>query len=194
MRSSDKVFRPLRPIGAHLAHYRVRSVVAPVRQRSGDCDRDIVKLLEEESIVRKNKTVRITFRITDEEAIDLTTMMSLEGFRSRSKFIRKSLFGRKIQRRKLISSETNICKQIEILRADIKKIGVNYNQVVKAVNTAVKLKGMNGQPVVSTRSMEYKLGGMKTLMEGILAKVCEIKEEITEGNTEEQEEDPEPAL
>ena len=37
--------------------------------------------------MRKNKTVRITFRITDEEAIDLTTMMSLEGFRSRSKFI-----------------------------------------------------------------------------------------------------------
>ena len=193
MRSSDKVFRPLRPTGAHLAHYRIRSVVAPVRQRSGDCDRDIVKLLEEESIVRKNKTVRITFRITDEEAIDLTTMMSLEGFRSRSKFIRKRLFGRKIQRRKLISSEANICKQIEILRADIKKIGVNYNQVVKAVNTAVKLKGMNGQPVVSTRSMEYKLGGMKTLMEGILAKVCEIKEEITEGNTEDQEEEPEPA-
>ena len=120
-------------------------------------------------------------------------MMSLEGFRSRSKFIRKHLFGRKVQRRKLISSEANICKQIEILRADIKKIGVNYNQVVKAVNTAVKLKGMNGRTVVSTRSMEYKLGGMKTLMEGILAKVCEIKEEITEGNTEEQEEDPEPA-
>ena len=183
MRSSDKVFRSLRPAGAHLAHYRVRSEVAPVRQRSGGCDRDrdrdIVKLLEEESIVRKNKTVRITFRITDEEAIDLATMMSLEGFRSRSKFIRKRLFGRKIQRRKLVSSDANICKQIEILRADIKKIGVNYNQVVKAVNTAVKLKGSNGRPVVSTRSMEYKLSGMKTLMEGILAKVCEIKEELS---------------
>lgn len=179
MRSSDKVFRPLRPAGAHLAHYRVRSEVAPVIQRSGGCDRDIVKLLEEESIVRKNKTVRITFRITDEEAIDLATMMSLEGFSSRSKFIRKRLFGRKIQRRKLVSSDANICKQIEILRADIKKIGVNYNQVVKAVNTAVKLKGSNGRPVVSTRSMEYKLSGMKTLMEGILAKVCEIKEELS---------------
>ena len=181
MRSSDKVFRPLRPAGAHLDHYRVRTEVAPVRQRSGGCDRDIdiVKLLEEESIVRKNKTVRITFRITDEEAISLDTMMSLEGFRSRSKFIRKRLFGRKIQRRKLISSEANICKQIEILRADIKKIGVNYNQVVKAVNTAVKLRGRDGRPVVSTRSMEYKLSGMKTLMEGILAKVCEIKEELS---------------
>ena len=134
--------------------------------------------------MRKNKTVRITFRITDEEAIDLTTMMSLEGFRSRSKFIRKCLFGRKIQRRKLISSDANICKQIEILRADIKKIGVNYNQVVKAVNTAVKLKGRNGQPVVSTRSMEYKLSGMKTLMEGILAKVCEIKDELTADNNQ----------
>ena len=78
-----------------------------------------------------------------------------------------------------VSSDANICKQIEILRADIKKIGVNYNQVVKAVNTAVKLKGRNGQPVVSTRSMEYKLSGMKTLMEGILAKVCEIKEELS---------------
>ena len=69
--------------------------------------------------MRKNKTVRITFRITDEEAIDLATMMSLEGFISRSKFIRKRVFGRKIQRRKLVSSDANICKQIEILRADV---------------------------------------------------------------------------
>ena len=154
----------------------------------------MVKLLEEESIVRKNKTVRITFRITDEEAINLDTLMSLEGFRSRSKFIRKRLFGRKIQRRKLISSEANICKQIEILRADIKKIGVNYNQVVKAVNTAVKLKGRDGRPVVSTRSMEYKLSGMKTLMEGILAKVCEIKEELTADSNDQEDEDPEPTF
>lgn len=142
--------------------------------------------------MRKNKTVRITFRITDEEAINLDTLMSLEGFRSRSQFIRKRLFGRKVQRRKLVSSEANICKQIEILRADIKKIGVNYNQVVKAVNTAIKLKGRDGRPVVSTRSMEYKLSGMKTLMEGILAKVCEIKEELTAGSNDQEDEDPEP--
>ena len=144
--------------------------------------------------MRKNKTVRITFRITNEEAINLDTLMSLEGFRSRSKFIRKRLFGRKIQRRKLISSEANICKQIEILRADIKKIGVNYNQVVKAVNTVVKLKGRDGRPVVSTRSMEYKLSGMKTLMEGILAKVCEIKEELTADSNDQEDEDPEPTF
>lgn len=144
--------------------------------------------------MRKNKAVRITFRITDEEAINLDTLMSLEGFRSRSKFIRKRLFGRKIQRRKLISSEANICKQIEIIRADIKKIGVNYNQVVKAVNTAVKLKGRDGRPVVSTRSMEYKLSGMKTLMEGILAKVCEIKEELTADSNDQKDDDPEPTF
>ena len=47
---------------------------------------------------------------------------------------------------------------------------------------------------MSTRSMEYKLSGMKTLMEGILAKVCEIKEELTADSNDQEDEDREPTF
>lgn len=120
-------------------------------------------------IVEKNKTHRITFRLTDKEVVDLETAMALENFRSKSKYIRRQLFSKQVRRRNLKPTDENLPREVAMLGAGVKKIGVNYNQVVKAVNTAAKLKKRDGSPAVSPRHLEHQLGELHGQMDEIIS-------------------------
>lgn len=130
--------------------------------------------------MKENKTVKISFRITEEEAAKLDAVMALEGFRVRSRYIRTVLLRGRVRRRQLNRTDANITKQIEILRQEIKRIGVNYNQVVRAVNTLAQLRDKRGNAVVSAHTIDGNLTDLKNMMISVLDKVDAISTEVSD--------------
>lgn len=124
------------------------------------------------------RTVHITFRITEEDSIKLKALMSMMGYRNRSTFLREQVLNKRVQRRNLRRTEANLSRQVEQLRIEIKRIGVNYNQVVKAVNTLSKLRDKHGNAAVSAASIDGKLTDMKMMMEALLERVKFIAGEV----------------
>lgn len=121
--------------------------------------------------------------MTEEETAKLDAEMALEGFRSRSKYIRKVLLRGRIKRRFLSRNSANIAKQIEILRAEIKRIGVNYNQVVRAVNSMAKLRDKRGNAVITSHTIEGKLTDLRQMMISVLDKVDAISAEVSDNQS-----------
>lgn len=122
----------------------------------------------------------VSVRFTDNEFVDLGLRMSLEGYKSTSRYLREKAIGERIKRRDLSRIDTNALKQVEVLSASIRRIGNNYNQVVKAVNTAVGLRSKSGNPVVSTRSMEHQLIILRNMMKDILDTVAEVNVQLNQ--------------
>ena len=124
------------------------------------------------------RTVYITFRITEEDSIKLKALMSMMGYRNRSRFLREQVLNKRVRRRNLRRTEANLSRQVEQLRIEIKRIGVNYNQVVKAVNTLSKLRDKHGNAAVSAASIDGNLTDMKMMMEALLERVKFIAGEV----------------
>lgn len=138
----------------------------------------------------KKKSVFIGFRITEEESIKLRDLMAMMGYRNVSLFIRDQLLRGRVQRRNLRRTEANLSRQVEQLRMEIKRIGVNYNQVVKAVNTLSKLRDRHGNAAVSAASIDGNLTDMKIMMEALLERVRFIAGEVEAMNEAGFEEEP----
>ena len=138
----------------------------------------------------KKKSVFIGFRITEEESIKLRGLMAMMGYRNVSLFIRDQLLRGRVQRRNLRRTEANLSRQVEQLRMEIKRIGVNYNQVVEAVNTLSKLRDRHGNAAVSAASIDGNLTDMKIMMEALLERVRFIAGEVEAMNEAGFEEEP----
>lgn len=118
--------------------------------------------------------------MSEEEAAKLDAVMALEGFCSRSRYIRHVLMRGRLRRRYLSRNAANLSKQIEILRAEIKRIGVNYNQVVRAVNSMAKLRDKQGNAVITSHTIEGKLTDLRQMMISVLDKVEAISAEVSD--------------
>lgn len=110
----------------------------------------------------------INIRFTEEEYVNLITLMDLEGYNSKSHFIRNRIFDTAPRRRNLSKNDANTAKQYELLNSQIHKIGINYNQVVKSINTVVGIRDKTGKTVISQTMVEYKLGQLKKQMDNII--------------------------
>lgn len=118
--------------------------------------------------------------MTEEDVAKLDALMSMEGYRSRSTYIRKKILGARVFRRNLRRHEANISKQIELLRAEIRRIGVNYNQVVRAVNSMSRLRDKRGNAVITAHTIDGKLTDLRQIMVSVLDKVDAIGEEVSD--------------
>jgi hypothetical protein len=116
------------------------------------------------------KDQRVTIRFTKEEYDRLKTQQSLEGYMSTAKYIRHKIFS--ISKTAPVSSINSykITKDIGELTAQVKKIGVNYNQVVKRLNS------MPG--AVKSAEMIRTMLMLQDLTKAVLIQVRQVKEEI----------------
>ena len=105
--------------------------------------------------------------------------MRLEGYNNRSKYIREAVISTRIRRRNLSRNDANLSKQIDMLRVELKRIGVNYNQRVKALNTLARLRDKNGRVIVNAGDIDHDMMQMKRMMDGMVQKVNLIYEQIT---------------
>lgn len=84
--------------------------------------------------MRETRTRYVNVRFSEDEFCRLSSLMNLSGYNNRSKFIRETILSRKVRRKNISRNESDLINQIDLLRLDIKRIGVNYNQRVRALN------------------------------------------------------------
>ena len=106
--------------------------------------------------------------------------MRLSGYNNRSKYIRETVLFKRLQRRNYSRNDANLAKQIDMLRVELKRIGVNYNQRVKSLNTLAKLRDKNGRVIVNAADIDHDMMLMKRMMDGMVQKVNEIYAQVVE--------------
>ena len=116
------------------------------------------------------KEKKVSIRMTEAEYSRMKIELTLEGYMSISKYIRHKIFS--IPKTAPVSSIKNykITKDLGVLTAQVKKIGVNYNQVVKKFNS------MPG--AVKNAEMIRTLIMLQELTKALLIQVRQVKEEI----------------
>lgn len=121
---------------------------------------------------KNNKIKRINVRLTELEWVDLEREMRRSGYLSKSKFIRESIFS--IRRRSVrgIKLSENTSQNLIELISNVKKIGVNYNQVVKTYNS-VKERA-------SSYHSEITLKKLYQLTDVLVKNVIALKEKLNE--------------
>ena len=145
-----------------------------------------IVFIEEIDIVREIRKHYINVRFSEKEFEKLNTQMHLSGYNNRSRYIRDSLLSTRVRRRNLSLNEANVAKQIELLRLDLKRIGVNYNQCVKTLNRLANVKDRRGNAIVNARDIEHDMSEMKRMMDGMVKTFTEIRAAVLDSEEEEE--------
>ena len=131
--------------------------------------------------MRKRRTVILRCRVSEEEAIAFNLQMTLSGFRNKSKYMRHCLFlDKRTRRRNFRRTDANLVKQMELLRSEIKRIGVNYNQTVRTLNTLSNMRDKRGNVIVSAHTVDGALSDMHSMMTSILNKMDAVSREVND--------------
>ena len=137
---------------------------------------------------KRKRSILIGCWMSEEDVARLDSLMAMEGFRNRSKYLRKKLLGARVNtRRNFRKTDANLTKQVLLLRTEIRKIGINYNQVVKAVNTLAGLRDKRGNAVITEMTINGHLTDLKSMMVSALEKVDTIVREVIETESSNQE-------
>ena len=134
---------------------------------------------------KRKRSVFIGCWMSEEDVAKLDSLMTMEGFRNRSNYMRKKLLGARINiRRNFRKTDANLSKQILLLRTEIRKIGVNYNQVVRAVNTLADLRDKRGNAVITEMTINGHLSDLKSMMVSALGKMDAVAHNVIEDETD----------
>ena len=136
--------------------------------------------------MRETRKHYVNVRFSDKEFEKLNTLMNLSGFNNRSRFIRYSILHRRDRRRYLSRNDANVAKQIELLRLDLKRIGVNYNQRVKTLNRLSNVKDRQGKAIVNAHDIERDMQEMKRMMDGMVKTFSEIRAAVMDSEEGEE--------
>ena len=128
---------------------------------------------------------RITVRLTEKEYEKLMLQRDLSGYRSISIYIRDVLFSTRIQRRNYSKTDANLARQVTMLRSELRRIGINYNQRVKALNTLTKLRDKKGNLIINMRDIDRDTLEMKRMMEEMVKMVNELYSRVMETDSPE---------
>lgn len=99
----------------------------------------------------KKKMVKYAFRLDDSETTEFEKQYIASGAKTRTEFILAALFGRKITRVVVDMEKHEYILTLSNLQRQFRAIGINYNQVVTALNSNPNLSEKK------VLSMLYKL-------------------------------------
>lgn len=130
---------------------------------------------------KRKRSVLIGCWMSEEDVARLDSLMAMEGFRNRSKYLRTKLLGARVNtRRNFRKTDANLAKQVLLLQTEIRKIGINYNQVVRAVNTLAGLRDKRGNAVITEMTINGHLSDLKSMMVSALGKMDAIVHDVIE--------------
>ena len=86
--------------------------------------------------------------------------------------------------RKIVLERTDlgdraVRNQINDLSAKIERIGVNYNQAVRALHGALNARGKDGEPLVKGKAAAYFLAQLASLSDEIIRRQEEIIDRVS---------------
>ena len=109
------------------------------------------------TISKNPKSYRLGFRVTEDEYEKILADMKTANYLNTSKYLRACVLNKRIRLERIKDRDTVICGSINEVSKKLSKIGINYNQVVKALNTALKYKDRYGTPCINPIFVESKL-------------------------------------
>ena len=100
----------------------------------------------------------VGLRFTEGEFEQIESQMKKADYISISKFIRDRALNKHIKVRKnIILTDRNLRNMINDISTRIAKIGVDYNQATKQLNSLSKKQRADGSPVINARAANYYL-------------------------------------
>lgn len=120
----------------------------------------------------EKRTIFYGFRIDEKENIIFQKLFSQSGANTISKFIINCIFERPFHTIVTDKSAMQICEKLGQICMEIRKIGVNYNQVTKAINKNITDK----KAIVFLQKLEKATIEIAVL----LRKTSEISEKYTQ--------------
>ena len=100
----------------------------------------------------------VGLRFTEGEFEQIESQMRKADYISISKFIRDRALDKQIKVRKnIILTDRNLRNMINDISARIAKIGVDYNQATRQLNSLSKKQRADGSPVINARAANYYL-------------------------------------
>ena len=118
------------------------------------------------------------FRVTEKEEIQIRRDMANADYLSMSKYFRDMILRRKITLEKVTVTDRTVRNQINGLSAKIERIGVNYNQAVRALHGALNARGKDGEPRVKAKAAAYYLSQLASLSDEIIRRQEEIIDRV----------------
>ena len=113
------------------------------------------------------------FRVTEKEEIQIRRDMANADYLSMSKYFRDMILKRKVTHEKVQITDRTTRNQINDLSAKIERIGVNYNQAVRALHGALNAK------VVKGKAAAYYLSLLASLSDEIIKRQEEIIDRVS---------------
>ena len=113
------------------------------------------------------------FRVTEKEEIQIRRDMANADYLSMSKYFRDMILKRKVTLEKVQITDRTTRNQINDLSAKIERIGVNYNQAVRALHGALNAKVGKG------KAAAYYLSLLASLSDEIIKRQEEIIDRVS---------------
>ena len=113
------------------------------------------------------------FRVTEKEEIQIRRDMANADYLSMSKYFRDMILKRKVTLERVQITDRTTRNQINDLSAKIERIGVNYNQAVRALHGALNAK------VVKGKAAAYYLSLLASLSDEIIKRQEEIIDRVS---------------
>ena len=116
------------------------------------------------------KMNRYVFRLTDEENAKFLTLFDQSGMDNKARFIISLLFGKEMKSVKIDKGTVDFYMRLTSFYSQFRSVGVNYNQIVKLLNTNFSEK--------KALAYLYKLEKQTVEMIAIFKKVVELINEF----------------
>lgn len=127
---------------------------------------------------KKNpKCIRHYFRVTETEEIQIRRDMANADYLSMSKYFRDMVLRKRVTITRVAVTNRTTRNQINDLSAKIERIGVNYNQAVRALHSALNAK------VVKGKAAAYYLSLLASLSDEIIKRQEEIIDRVSKMDT-----------
>jgi hypothetical protein len=123
---------------------------------------------------KEPKCIRHYFRVTEKEEIQIRRDMANADYLSKSKYFRDMILKRKITLQRVTVTDRTTRNQINDLSAKIERIGVNYNQAVRALHASLNAK------VVKGKAAAYYLPLLANLQDELIKRQEEIIQRVSE--------------
>lgn len=128
---------------------------------------------------KEKRTISHKFRVTEQEEIQIRRDMANADYLSMSKYFRDVILRRKIVLERTDLGDRTVRNQINDLSAKIERIGVNYNQAVRALHGALNARGKAGEPLVKGKAAAYFLAQLASLSDEIIRRQEDIIDRVS---------------
>lgn len=115
----------------------------------------------------QNRDKRYTIRLTKDEEEKMLSDMKSYDYLSAAKYIRDCILKKKVRVRNVTVTDRGVRNQINLLTEQVKKIGKNYNQIVRRYESLCNTKRPDGSTAVTSRNTVFFMDRLAKLTSDI---------------------------